>query len=113
MTRTASSSLELGQDDLEGLVQRAGLLVRVADGLEDDGAHRLGLLGRAVGAVVGAHHDEVRRRVLRVQRLDRRLDLALLVVGGDQRDDEPAGRSGRGWVSAELRGPGDVGLGPP
>ena len=50
--------------------------------------------------------------MLPVQRLARSLDLALLVVGGDQRDDEAAGPSRRGRGSAEPEDLGRVGLGP-
>ena len=86
--------LQLGQDDLEDPVERAGLLVPVFPRREHERAHRFGFLRSAVGAVVRAYDDEVGRRRLAVQRLDRRLDLLLLVVRGDQRDDERASRNG-------------------
>ena len=78
--------VKLGQKDVEGLVERPGLPVDVLNGLEDVRAGRFGSRSRAVGAVVGANDDQVRRRFLLLQGADCSLDLVFLVVRWDQRD---------------------------
>ena len=77
--------LEMGQHPGDGLVEGAGLLVRVALGEKTLGAVRDGDLGGGVGAVVGHHDDQVGTPGLPPQALDRVGDAVLLVVGRYQR----------------------------
>ncbi len=79
---------EFGQQDVEGLIQRAGLLVNVPDGREDLCAGCFGPRSGVVSAVVRADDDQIRRRLLMPQRRDRLADLALLVVRGNECDDK-------------------------
>jgi hypothetical protein len=76
------------KQDLERLVECAGLPVLVGDGLEDECARGFGLGSRVVGAVVGADDDQIRRSLLLSEGPNRILDLMFLVVGRDQRDDQ-------------------------
>ena len=78
---------ETVEESAQRLVERARLLVGVADGDEHlrpvrsrDGFGR-------IGAVVGHDDDAVRRRVLGTERVERRSDGGGLVVGGDEDGD--------------------------
>ena len=68
MTRTESSSLELREKNVEGLIQGPRFFV----------------------GVVRHYEDQVRRRGLLVQRANRVLDRVFFVVRRYQRDDETA-----------------------
>ena len=94
MTSTCAWSPRVGSSSVEHLVEGAGLLVAVADRLVDLDAALAGDLDGAVGAVVGDHDDAVRRPGLVAQRVERRADRGLLVVGRQQRDERTHGPHG-------------------
>ncbi|WUP73926.1 hypothetical protein OG913_31790 [Microbispora hainanensis] len=77
----------LGQQSLEHLVERARLLVAVADRLDHLGAVRACDVRGPVGAVVRDHDDAVGPAPLAVQGRDRFGDLVLFVVRRDQHGD--------------------------
>ena len=86
------------------LVERAGLLLGVADGREDVGAVLPGELGGVVGAVVGDDHHPVRRPGLPPQRLQRRRDRERLVVRRHQHRQPQRRRCAPSSLSGSLLG---------
>jgi hypothetical protein len=76
--------LALGEDEGQLLVERACLLLRVADGLVDLDPMGPGHLNGRVAAVVRHHHDVVRGAGLLRQRLQREREHSFLVVCGDE-----------------------------
>ena len=92
MTMTTSTRFSVGQQPGQRLVERAGLLLGVADGLDHLDAAGAGDLDRRVGAVVGDHDHAVRRPGLAGQGVEGGGEDRLLVVGGNE-DGAPQPRA--------------------